>query len=486
MQKDHLLYLKRKQSQYLRFRKHSISGHFEDWESDSEYDTDIENELIQLTDELEARITALHTLEQQQPLEEETAQIVQLVVPVSAAMPAPQMEIDNAPLTTMGPGQVAADDQLPPVFTEGGMEEDDGLLEDYMEETDEAGPVVVPAAGLFQHPMDPVDEGDFDDAKEQQLIDSLIIHHGYPVMWCAQFITIWKQLVETAAEANQQDPTNPQTVKEQYPKLFQYLVEGGPDSVGSVLTQFEAETGRADMKDTINGCAVIYMAAYEREMGCTDLEPALEAFILAGEETEELSHEAKLVPRDGVPVLYFEKGLLQTILERADYGESDLFASNHTLFLRDLTDQEVYNQTILLEQVTDLVRRKGIKDLPEIVWATLRDFEFGEGEEAVRMLREYLESANGRNTSFLEQLRQEGIQRHQLQDLNEVGGALPQAKPIPSSAILLRHMLVLIASSGAEAYSEGARKEAERIQEERAKDAQKIYFTLHQPDEEAN
>ncbi|MCP4550222.1 MAG: hypothetical protein GY835_27490 [bacterium] len=78
--------------------------------------------------------------------------------------------------------------------------------------------------------------------------------------------------------------------------------------------------GKADLTNTIAGRAVIYIVAYEREMNRTDREPTLEVYILAGEETDELLHEAKPVPRDGVPVLYFEKELLTTILERADYG----------------------------------------------------------------------------------------------------------------------------------------------------------------------
>ncbi|MCP4549438.1 MAG: hypothetical protein GY835_23530, partial [bacterium] len=126
-----------------------------------------------------------------------------------------------------------------------------------------------------------------------------------------------------------------------------------------------------------------------------------------------------------------------------------------------------------------------MKDLPEPVWKTLRDYEFGEGEEAVRMLREYLESAKGRNARFLEQLRQEGKQRQQLQDLNEVGGVLAQAKPIPSSAILLRQTLALI-TSHPQGYPDQAVKMAEKIQEVRAEDAQKVYYTLRQPDEEAD
>ncbi len=65
------------------------------------------------------------------------------------------------------------------------------------------------------------------------------------------------------------------------------------------------------------------------------------------------------------------------------------------LFLRDLTDQQVYNNTILLEQVADLVHRKATRQLLEVAWETLQKFEFGEGDEAIHMLREYLESANG-------------------------------------------------------------------------------------------
>ncbi len=59
----------------------------------------------------------------------------------------------------------------------------------------------------------------------------------------------------------------------------------------------------------------------------------------------------------------------------------------------------------MLEQVADLVCRKVTKQLPEVAWEALHKFEFGDGEEAIRMLCEYLESANGWNTRILEQLR---------------------------------------------------------------------------------
>ncbi len=103
----------------------------------------------------------------------------------------------------------------------------------------------------------------------------------------------------------------------------------------------------------------------------------------------------KQVPRQGVPILHYEKGLFTTVLDEADYGESDLMDNQHTLFLKGLSDQHVYNNTSMLEQVTDLVRCKMIKQLPEMAWEVLRTFEFGEGEEVIRMLCEYLELANG-------------------------------------------------------------------------------------------
>ncbi len=64
--------------------------------------------------------------------------------------------------------------------------------------------------------------------------------------------------------------------------------------------------------------------------------------------------------------------------------------------------QKVYCNTSMLEQVTDLVHRMMIKQLPQIAWDTLRMFEFSDGEEVIQMLQEYLESAIGRNAKFLE------------------------------------------------------------------------------------
>ncbi len=221
------------------------------------------------------------------------------------------MDVDGALLATLGPGRSAADEVMLAIFAMG--EEEEELEEEVLIEVDEAeqpAAATMPAIGWFRHPQDPVDEGDFDDDKEQRLIVSLTQHHDSPVIWQAQCIALWKQLVEAAAEANLQNPTHQQTVWEQYRNLFQYLAEGAPENTDSVLTTWEVDTGKPGLKDTIDGRAVIFMARLEWERSRLDLELALEAYILAREEEEEPAKEVKPVPREGVPVLYFEKGLL--------------------------------------------------------------------------------------------------------------------------------------------------------------------------------
>ncbi len=104
---------------------------------------------------------------------------------------------------------------MPEIFAKRGRPEDEAELLDYMEEDEEEQlaaaplPSVGKAIGFFQHLQDPVDEGDFDDDKEQKLIVSLTLHHEHLIVWRAQCIMIWKQLVEATAQVNQQDPTNP-------------------------------------------------------------------------------------------------------------------------------------------------------------------------------------------------------------------------------------------------------------------------------------
>ncbi len=305
MQKNqHALYSWRKQSQYQRFLMEPEGTRWEDWDSTSEYDTDIDEKVEKLTNNLQVRIDGLHALQEQQPPEEEVAQLVHQVVPVESVTPA-LMDVDGALPATMGPGRSDAEESMPPVFVE--TEELEELEED-LTEPDEVERQPAQAISMFLHPQDAVDEGDFDDAKVQRLIVSLTQHHDSMVIWQAQCIAIWQQLVEAAAKTNSQNPTQQRTVWDQYPNLFQYLAHGAPENMDSVLTPWEVEMGRPDLKDMIDGRAVILMARLEQERGHLDLEPALEAFILAGEEEEELAKEAKPVPREGVPVLYFEKG----------------------------------------------------------------------------------------------------------------------------------------------------------------------------------
>ncbi len=108
----------------------------------------------------------------------------------------------------------------------------------------------------------------------------------------------------------------------------------------------------------------------------------------------------------------------------------------------------------------------------------LHTFKFGKGEEAIQMLHEYLKSANGWNARFLEQLRKEGVCRHMLQNLNELGAVLVQTKPIASSAILLMKTLVLVRARGTAVYLAEAVQEAARIQQIQTRDEQVVYFTL--------
>ncbi len=103
----------------------------------------------------------------------------------------------------------------------------------------------------------------------------------------------------------------------------------------------------------------------------------------------------------------------------------------------------------------------------------------------IRMLREYLELANGRNAKFLEWLRKEGVHRHMLSALNEMGAVLVQTKPIGSSSILPAAMVALVQAHGMSAYLAEALQEVDNIQQLLARDVQMQYFTLQQPEEEA-
>ncbi|MCP4676359.1 MAG: hypothetical protein GY854_12780, partial [Deltaproteobacteria bacterium] len=159
------LYSKRKQSTITRFMKESTTHQFEDWESTSEYDTDIEEELVRLTTEVGERVQGLQELQAAQLPEDQTAQEVQLVVSTVATEQVPDiwakdMEVDSTvpPAPTMGPGMAAADTGMPSIFDQPAVEMEETELTDYEEsDGEQQQPRLLPALGFFRHPMDQVD-----------------------------------------------------------------------------------------------------------------------------------------------------------------------------------------------------------------------------------------------------------------------------------------------------------------------------------------
>ncbi len=71
MDRHHALYSQQKQSQYQRFVMEPEGTRWEDRESTSEYDTDINETVEKLTDELQVMIDGLRDLQSQQPPEAE-------------------------------------------------------------------------------------------------------------------------------------------------------------------------------------------------------------------------------------------------------------------------------------------------------------------------------------------------------------------------------------------------------------------------------
>ncbi len=49
-------------------------------------------------------------------------------------------------------------------------------------------------------------------------------------------------------------------MQEQYPEFFTYLAEGAPEGTDSVLTFWEMENGKPDLKETIAAREVLYVA----------------------------------------------------------------------------------------------------------------------------------------------------------------------------------------------------------------------------------
>ncbi len=214
-----------------------------------------------------------------------------------------------------------------------------------------------------------VDEDDFDDAAEKQMIAALSQSADNPMAWQAECIVIWRQFVEAAAEFNRMHPNQQTTIQQQYPELFEYLA----DSPDTVLMPWETENGVEDLRETITAREVLMAERLQQQEGRLFVTPDLEQYVAPGGGMAWVA-DTKQVPHQGVPILHYEKGLFATVLDEADYGESDLMDNQHTLFLKDLSDQHVYDNTCMLEQVTDLVRRKMIKQLPEMAWEVLRTF----------------------------------------------------------------------------------------------------------------
>ncbi len=108
-----------------RFQQGPPHAKWLDWESTSEYDTDIDAEVEKLTNKLQTRVDELRALQEQQLMGEETAQIVTRVVqPMVSTMPDPpvvDMDMTVAevePGTTMGPGQPAKRMEMLAIFPE--------------------------------------------------------------------------------------------------------------------------------------------------------------------------------------------------------------------------------------------------------------------------------------------------------------------------------------------------------------------------------
>ncbi len=188
--------------------------------------------------------------------------------------------------------------------------------------------------------------------------------------------------MEATAEYSWLHPSQQITVQEHYLDLIEYLVEQ-PDMV---LMPYEREFGREDQHDTITAHEVLTSERLEQQEGYVWLTPEVEQCMVpgSGPDTVKPPVDMKNVPHQGIPILHYEWGLFVTVMARADYGESDLMDNQHTLFLKDLSDQQVYTNTIMLEQVTDSVCCKMIKQLPQLAWDMLHMFEFGDREEGIR------------------------------------------------------------------------------------------------------
>ncbi len=246
-------YFRQKQSKVQRFQGGPTDAKWADWELTSEYDTDIDTEVENLTNKLQTRVDKLSALQAQQLSGTETAQIMAWVVPPVLTMTPdpPVMDMDTLPAgaepeTTMGPGQPAGGAEMPSLFAE----TEDERMDREQHEAEEVEQVVQ-FRGLFRHLMDAVDDSDFDKNAELRTITSLTALHHNLVAWQAECISVWKQLVEAAAEHNCNHLANQANVQQQYSELFAYLAEGTPEGTESVLMIWEMESGKPDQVEMI-------------------------------------------------------------------------------------------------------------------------------------------------------------------------------------------------------------------------------------------
>ncbi len=266
-------------------------------------------------------------------LGEEIAEVVaKVAAPVVAMTPVLEgMDTDAAgarPEPTMGPGQPSPSPDVPLVFDANDQQEQQYEAEKKRHADEEQK--LKWAAGAFQqfaHPIDPVDDEDFDDTTEKQIIVALSLFAENPVAWQSECIAVWRQLVEAAAEFNRVHPSQQAMVKQQYPEMFKYLADH-PDTV---LMAWEVEFSTEDQWETITACEVLLAERLEQQQGRLWMTPDLEQCMTpeVGSGAAQAA-DTKQVPRQGIPILHNEKGLFATVLAEADYGESDLMDNQHT------------------------------------------------------------------------------------------------------------------------------------------------------------
>ncbi len=145
---------------------------------------------------------------------------------------------------------------------------------------------------MFAHPTDPVDEDDFDDAAEQRIIAALTESDHNLMVWQAECIMIWRQLVEAALDYNCRHPNQQATMQQQYPDLFEYLADG-PDTV---LTPWEQEYGQEDQRETIMAREVLMTERLLQQQGSLLITPDLEQYVATGGGMAQVEN-TKQVPR---------------------------------------------------------------------------------------------------------------------------------------------------------------------------------------------